>query len=121
MRPVWGAESAASRGHRECREIWVYIGGADVLPVPIPLDCVDGFGAAYYGRPERLLDPGARRANSRWSFVDDATATGDVEALRADPTSGAGDATNGHLRSQPTFDGSLRLVVARRRGDDVGS
>ncbi len=51
------------------------LGGADVLPVPIPLECVDGFGEAYYGRPERLLDPGARRANSAWSFVDDATAT----------------------------------------------
>lgn len=35
-----------------------------VSTVPIPLDCTDGFSEAYYGRPERLLDPGARRANS---------------------------------------------------------
>ncbi len=39
-----------------------------VLSVPIPLSCTDGFSEAYYGRPERLLDPGARRANSAWSL-----------------------------------------------------
>jgi SAM-dependent methyltransferase len=31
----------------------------EVIPVPIPLDCTDGFGEAYYGRPECLLDPRA--------------------------------------------------------------
>lgn len=41
----------------------------EVLPVPIPLDCMDGFNEAYYGRPERLLDADARRACSAWSFV----------------------------------------------------
>ncbi len=46
------------------------LGGAKVLSVPIPLDCTDGFGEAYYGRPEMLLDPGARLACSAWSFVD---------------------------------------------------
>jgi len=40
-----------------------------VTNVPIPLNCSDGFGEAYYGRPEALLDPGARKANSAWSFV----------------------------------------------------
>lgn len=30
---------------------------ADVVPVPIPIDCADGFAEAYYARPERLLDP----------------------------------------------------------------
>jgi hypothetical protein len=46
-------------------------GRTEVTPVPVPLDCTDGFGEAYYGRPEALLDPGARRANSAWSFVGD--------------------------------------------------
>lgn len=27
-----------------------------IEPVPIPLDCRDGFNEAYYGRPEALLD-----------------------------------------------------------------
>jgi hypothetical protein len=29
--------------------------------VPVPLDCTDGFNEAYYGRPDALLDPAARR------------------------------------------------------------
>lgn len=80
--------------------------------VPIPLGCLDGFGEAYYGRPEALLDPGARRANSAWSFVGD-----DVEArfeseLRRDLDDGTWDAAHGALRRQPRFDGSLVLIRA---------
>ncbi|MEO6532196.1 MAG: class I SAM-dependent methyltransferase [Pseudolysinimonas sp.] len=90
------------------------VGGAiDVSSVPIPLDCTDGFGEAYYGRPEALLDPGARRANSAWSFVDAATADRYVAALAADLASGEWDKRFGALRTQPEFDGSLRLIVAR--------
>ena len=81
--------------------------------VPIPLDCTDGFGEAYYGRPEMFLDPAARRANSAWSFVDAATADGYVTALAADLASGEWDRRFGALRSRPEFDGSLRLIVAR--------
>lgn len=87
-------------------------GTARVVPVPIPLRCRDGFGEAYYGRPEALLDPGARRANSAWSLVGDDEAAAAVEALRRDLASGAWDARHGGLRRQPHFDGSLVLVVA---------
>jgi len=86
-------------------------GSPRVSSVPIPLDCTDGFGEAYYGRPEALLDPGARRANSAWSFVDAATAESSVAALRADLESGEWDRRFGAMRSQPEFDGSLRLIV----------
>jgi len=88
-------------------------GGAEITPVPIPLHCQDGFNEAYYGRPERLLDAGARLACSAWSFVDDATARACVDHLARDLVSGAWDARLGHLRAQPEFDGSLRLIVSR--------
>jgi SAM-dependent methyltransferase len=87
-------------------------GRVTVHNVPIPLDCSDGFGEAYYGRPEALLDPAARLANSAWSFVDSLTAESYVSALAADLDSGEWDRRYGALRSQPTFDGSLRLIVA---------
>lgn len=87
-------------------------GTATRTTLPIPLNCVDGFGEAYYGRPEMLLDPGARLANSAWSFVDDGTADGYVSALRAALADGRWDRAYGHLRRQPHFDGSLVLVVA---------
>ncbi|TPM28298.1 class I SAM-dependent methyltransferase [Mesorhizobium sp. B2-3-4] len=88
-------------------------GETQVLPVPIPLDCTDGFGEAYYGRPERLLDPGARLANSAWSFVDASIGERFVADLGRDLESGEWDRRYGHLRTQPEFDGSLKLVVGR--------
>jgi hypothetical protein len=84
-----------------------------VTAVPIPLKCTDGFSEAYYGRPEVLLEPGARLANSAWSFVDRAVHDRFERSLRADLASGVWDARHGHLRAQPSFDGSLRLIVGR--------
>lgn len=88
-------------------------GHIEIKPVPIPLDCIDGFGEAYYGRPERLLEPGARRANSAWSFVDPAVGERFVADLSRDLEDGTWDDRYGELRSQPFFEGSLRLIVSR--------
>jgi len=87
-------------------------GKVEIKFVPIPLHCTDGFGEAYYGRPERLLDPGARLANSAWSFVDGSIAKRFVTELGRDLENGTWDKQHGHLRSQPFFEGSLRLIVA---------
>jgi SAM-dependent methyltransferase len=88
-------------------------GRMSIDSVPIPLDCVDGFGEAYYGRPEMFLDPGARLANSAWSFVPDEVAAGSVAHLADDLASGEWDRRHGQLRTTPFFNGSLRLIVAR--------
>jgi hypothetical protein len=90
-------------------------GETTVQSVPIPLTCTDGFGEAYYGRPERLLEPGARLACSAWSFVDASVLDRFVETLSRDLSAGTWDAKYGHLRSQPEFAGSLKLVVAGTR------
>ena len=87
-------------------------GRCDVRPVPIPLNCTDGFNEAYYGRPERLLDESARLSCSAWSFVDQSTTDGYLTHLRQELTNGMWDSKHGHLRSQPNFDGSLRLIIA---------
>jgi SAM-dependent methyltransferase len=86
-------------------------GTVTVESLPIPLACADGFTEAYYGRPEALLDPGARRANSAWSFVGPDAEARFERTLRADLASGVWDRRYGRLRTQPTFDGSLRLIV----------
>lgn len=85
----------------------------EIKAVPIPLNCVDGFGEAYYGRPERMLDPGARLANSAWSFVDASVGERFVAELGRDLTDGSWDGRYGALRAQPFFEGSLRLIIAR--------
>lgn len=87
-------------------------GHSDIHRVPIPLHCRDGFNEAYYGRPERLLEDGARLACSAWSFVSPETATRSVDYLRRDIESGIWDRHYGYLRAMPTFDGSLRLIVS---------
>jgi SAM-dependent methyltransferase len=88
------------------------LGGAvEVRALPVPLDCTDGFGEAYYGRPEALLDPGARLSNSAWSFVGPEVEPRFERELRRDLDSGAWDSRYGALRTQPEFDGSLRLIV----------
>jgi SAM-dependent methyltransferase len=88
-------------------------GTTEILSLPIPLGCVDGFGEAYYGRPEALLDAGARRANSAWSFVDPDAELRFVAQLTSDLADGTWDRRYGELRTAPHFDGSLVLVVSR--------
>jgi SAM-dependent methyltransferase len=87
-------------------------GTVSTATVPIPLDCSDGFNEAYYGRPEALLDPAARRSCSAWSFVGAEVHDRFARDLRADLDRGAWDRRYGALRSRPTFDGSLVLVTA---------
>ena len=84
---------------------------AEVRSVPVPLDCTDGFTEAFYGRPERLLDPAVRAAQSSWRFAPRGTEERLVETLWADLESGRWDERHGALRTQPAFDGSMRLIV----------
>ncbi|GAA4614766.1 methyltransferase domain-containing protein [Actinoallomurus liliacearum] len=102
-----------ARRYPSVGEITEVLGGeASVRRVPIPADCTDGFNEAYYARPERLLDPGARQACSAWSFVEPALGEQYVERLRTDLESGAWDERHGALRRQPYLDGSLVLIRA---------
>ncbi|MEU9860187.1 class I SAM-dependent methyltransferase [Streptomyces sp. NPDC047971] len=102
-----------ARRHPPVDEISTALGGTvAVEAVPIPLDCTDGFDEAYYGRPELLLDPAARQACSAWSFVGDATREHFDRTLRRDLESGSWDRRFGHLRTRPTYEGSLVIVRA---------
>ncbi|MDT3442789.1 MULTISPECIES: class I SAM-dependent methyltransferase [unclassified Pseudofrankia] len=87
-------------------------GSVTVTSVPIPADCVDGFVEAFYGRPECLLDPTVRKAQSAWGHIASDAAARAVDRLRADLVSGAWDRRHAALRYQPALVGSLRLVTA---------
>jgi SAM-dependent methyltransferase len=108
-----GVLDAESRRYPSFERIANALGGnVDVRSVPIPLQCTDGFNEAYYGRPEVLLDPEARKVCSAWSFLDDAAVSAFEGHLRNDLDSGAWDAKHGHLRKQPAYTGSLCLITA---------
>jgi SAM-dependent methyltransferase len=85
---------------------------ARVEPVPIPAGCVDGFMEAYYGRPELMLNPAVRAAQSAWTFVTPDVVRRGLVHLAADLESGRWDGRHGELRAQAEFAGSLRLVTA---------
>jgi SAM-dependent methyltransferase len=82
------------------------------IAVPVPLDCTDGFNEAYYGRPEMLLDPAARRSCSAWSFVGADVHDRFTHDLSRDLGDGTWDSHHGDLRTLPAYDGSLILVTA---------
>lgn len=79
--------------------------------VEIPFDCVDGFTEAFYGRPEMLLQPQVRAAQSAWRLSPPGTEDSFDQNLREALATGKWDHKYGHLRSQPTYCGSLILVT----------
>ncbi len=87
-------------------------GRSTVTAVPIPVDCLDGFTEAFYARPERFLQPEVRRSQSAWGFVSADQERRAVDHLRGDLESGAWDRRFGPLHAQPTYLGSLRLIVS---------
>jgi SAM-dependent methyltransferase len=94
-------------------EIAAVLGGQTrVERVPTPGDCVDGFFEAFWRRPEALLDPAVRGAQSMWALLDPGVEQLIVERLAAGLDSGEWDANHGDLREQDSFEGSLRLVIS---------
>ncbi|HET6513415.1 MAG TPA: SAM-dependent methyltransferase, partial [Candidatus Kapabacteria bacterium] len=91
------------------------LGPLEIRSLRIPLDCRDGFQEAFYGRPEALLDPLIRRAQSGWDFVPAGAEDRFVESLSRDLASGRWDERFGYLRTKPYYEGALKLVVHRQK------
>ena len=87
------------------------IGAANVIPVPIPWGCTDGFLGAYWRRPSAYLDPGVRGTIS--SFAKIAGADQGLARLERDLADGTWLARNGHLLERDELDVGYRLVVGR--------
>lgn len=84
--------------------------------IPTPGDCTDGFFEAFWRRPERLLAPEVRAAQSMWALLPPGAEDRIVERLDTALRSGAWDAEHGHLRDLTDYDGALRLVVSEPGG-----
>ena len=88
-----------------------WLGAVEILPVPIPHDCRDGFLCAYWRRPAAYLDPRIRAAvSSFWKIGDVSVA---IDRLADDLKSGAWRARYGQLLDQDAADFGYRLVIAR--------
>jgi hypothetical protein len=93
-------------------------GRVRVEPIATPCDCVDGFIEAFWSRPEALLDARVRGSQSVWSRLAPGVQARIVTRLREALACGEWDAAHGQLRDRPSFDGSLRLVVAELDVED---
>jgi hypothetical protein len=89
------------------------LGDCVVGPVPIPHDCVDGFLAAFWRRPEAYLDPGIRAGISGFALLDQDAVTRGIARLEIDLKSGAWDERFGYLRSLDVLDVGYRLLATR--------
>jgi SAM-dependent methyltransferase len=83
-----------------------------VEPVLIPHDCHDGFGTAFWARPDAYLDPAVQAGMSWLAMLPEIDRQRGTARLRADLESGAWDDRNGHLRGQEAYDGGYRIAIA---------
>ena len=96
-------DAAQLRAHLDVQE---------VRPLLVPPDCADGFGAAFWARPEAYLDPEVQAGMSWLALLPDDVRARGTERLRAELESGAWDERHGHLRAEHAFDAGYRLAVA---------
>jgi SAM-dependent methyltransferase len=89
-------------------EIQEETGPGQIVTVPIPCDCSDGFMGAYWRRPDAYLEPDVRGAIS--SLAAEEVQTG-LARLAADLANGVWNRKYGDISELETLDLGYRLVV----------
>jgi hypothetical protein len=82
-----------------------------VTPVPVPADCIDGFLAAYWRRPQSYLDPRIRASISALANLDQAHVEHAMKRLATDLTSGRWHENHSDLLATGTLDVGYRLIT----------
>ena len=88
------------------------LGGAHVEAVPVPYDCTDGFGAAYWRRPEAYLNPVTRAGISLFAQTGEENVRRGLARLAEDLSSGRWHERHADLADRDEFDLGYRLLVA---------
>jgi SAM-dependent methyltransferase len=84
----------------------------EIQVVPVPADCTDGFGAAFWARPEAYTDPVVQAGMSWLALLPDDVRARGADRLNRDLASGEWDRRYGHLRHLSEFDGGYRIAIA---------
>lgn len=84
----------------------------EVMPVPIPADCMDGFTSAFWGRPEAYLQRDVQAGTSSLAQLSREALSRGLRRLHRDLESGAWDERHGILRDLAEYDTGYRIVVA---------
>jgi SAM-dependent methyltransferase len=88
------------------------LGDAIVTPVPVPHDCADGFGAAFWRRPAAYLDPAVQAGMSLMTLISPELLRPGLDRLAADLTSGQWAREHADLLRLDELDLGYRLVTA---------
>ncbi len=91
------------------------LGQSQILSVPIPHDCVDGFHGAFWRRPEAYLDPRVRSGISAYAAMSPGERDEGLRRLAADIQSGAWEERHRNLLGLDELDLGYRLIVAEPR------
>jgi SAM-dependent methyltransferase len=90
------------------------LGGADIVPVPIAHDCMDGFLCAWWRRPLAYLEAEVRANISSFASIPPAALAEALERLELDVADGVWARRNASLISRDEADLGYRLLVATR-------
>jgi SAM-dependent methyltransferase len=83
-----------------------------VTAVPVPHDCIDGFGAAFWRRPAAYLDPAVQAGMSLFALADPRLVRPGLARLAADLDSGRWQREYADLLDRDALDVGYRLVSA---------
>ena len=95
-------------------ELLAALGGGDIVSVPVPHDCVDGFHGAFWRRPEAYLDPEVRAGISTYALMPAVERDDGLRRLAEDLENGAWARRHGDLLNADEIDLGYRLIVSRR-------
>jgi SAM-dependent methyltransferase len=113
VREYLPAAAAVSAGHAvPVPRLVELLPAARVEPVLVPHDCTDGFGAAFWRRPEAYLDPSVRAGISMLAQADPRELVDGLSALAADLDSGAWHERHRDLLPLDRLDAGYRLIVS---------
>jgi hypothetical protein len=96
-------------------EVVEALDASEVVTIPIPADCTDGFLMAFWRRPEAYLDPEIMRTNSGFALSEPKRLREGLQRLQEDLRTGAWHAAHADLLDAETYDAGLRLIVGGLR------
>jgi SAM-dependent methyltransferase len=84
-----------------------------VVSIPVPHDCIDGFGGAYWRRPHAYLDDAVQSGMSLFALTPKAELEEGLSRLRSDLTTGDWNRRHADVLQKSQLDLGYRLLIAQ--------
>lgn len=94
------------------QEILDQLDATKVISVLVPHDCVDGFQAAYWRRPELYLEADVQASISTFAQLPQDIVQRGMGKLKSDLESGLWHLRHGHLLNKTALDFGYRIIIS---------